>query len=79
MYLGCVGKKLDYSLKDEIIDEINIFSTKLYVILYDSSVVFKLSKHLNRRFYFYEMEIILKTSEFNHLENQFDKIFLEYS
>lgn len=79
MYLGCVGKKLDYSFKDEIIDEINIFSTKLYLILYDSSVVFKLSKHLNLRFYFYEMEIILKTSEFNHLENQFDKIFLEYS
>lgn len=42
-----LGKKLDYSSKDEIIDEINIFSAKLYLMLYDSSVVFKLSKHLN--------------------------------
>lgn len=47
MYLGSVGKKLDYSFKDEIIDEINIFSAKLYLVLYDSTVVFKLSKHLN--------------------------------
>lgn len=31
------------------------------------------------RFYFYEMEVIFKTSEFNHLESQFEKIFLEYS
>lgn len=42
-----LGEKLDYSFKDEIIDEINIFSAKLYLMLYDSSVVFKLSKHLN--------------------------------
>lgn len=47
MYLGCVGKKLDYSFKDEIIDEISILSSKLYLMLYDSSMVFKLSKHLN--------------------------------
>lgn len=47
---GMCWEKARLFFKDEIIDEINIFSTKLYVILYDSSVVFKLSKHLNRRF-----------------------------
>ena len=40
-----LGKKLDYSFKDEIIDEINIFSAKLYLMLYDSK-----NKQTNKNF-----------------------------